>query len=101
MYLRLAVEMGVLGFLFVVSLIVILWRAKNNVGMVNGILYMFSSLFTHNLIEQPAMQIVIAMSVAGFIKMNGDTDKENHFTDKSNKSDVSKLLLSDGVRLRQ
>jgi len=78
MYLRLAVEMGIIGFIFIVALIVILWKSSSNVASIIAILYTFLSFFTHNSIEQVAMQIIIAMSVAGTLeKQNSEFSGNN------------------------
>jgi O-antigen ligase len=64
MFLLYAVEMGVIGVAAFLALIWILWSSGSVLGRVLGVLFAFSSLFTHNNLEHAAMMVVLAIAVS-------------------------------------
>jgi O-antigen ligase len=75
MYLRLGVDMGIVGVLMLLVFLWLLWRANTNVSGIIAVVYAFTGLFTHNYFEQPALQLVIALTIAGT-----EIVKEKHAT---------------------
>jgi O-antigen ligase len=65
MYLILGVEQGIFGVTLLMALLLILWRAGTNVCRISAILYALSGMFTHNNLDSPAMQVVLALAVVG------------------------------------
>ena len=64
MYLAMAANGGLIGILIFLSLLVVVWRNTNQLGKVICSLYAFSSLTSHNNLDQPAMIFMLAVALA-------------------------------------
>ncbi len=62
MYVSILAETGLIGFMMFCGLVAIVWRHANSIGKVIVILFIFSSFFTHNNLEQPAMMMMLAFA---------------------------------------
>jgi O-antigen ligase len=63
MYAMFGAELGIGGIVLLLALVGVLWRTDTALGRVIALLFAFSSLFTHNNLDQPAMAIVLALAV--------------------------------------
>jgi len=64
MYLAMAANGGLLGLMLFFGLLIMVWRHSNPLGKVLCILYAFSSLTSHNNLDQPAMIYMLALALA-------------------------------------
>jgi O-antigen ligase len=64
MYAMLGAEMGIIGIGGFLWLIWIIWSARTPLARTMAVVFAVSSLFTHNQLEQVAMMVVIALTVA-------------------------------------
>lgn len=69
MYLLLGAEQGIVGVAYLLALPLILWATGTSVGKISAILYALSGMFTHNNLDSPAMQVVLALAVVGAVVM--------------------------------
>lgn len=72
MYLLLGAEQGIVGILLIIWLLWVLWRQGSVEGRIVAILYFVSGFFTHNNLEQPAMQVVLALAIVGVTGLESD-----------------------------
>lgn len=63
-FLLLFVEGGVIGLALGVGLVVLLWRASTGVGRIVTGLFIVTSFFSHNNLEQPALMLMVAFALA-------------------------------------
>lgn len=79
MYLRYGLEQGILGVLLILWLIRILWKSSDYVGKIIATLFFCSSFFSHNNLDQPAMVIILALTILGarYIEKKEQPDKVN------------------------
>jgi O-antigen ligase len=72
MFLLFLVEGGVIGLALYLSLLGILWRTSSGIGRVLAVQLLFSSFFSHNHLEQPAILLIVAFIVVhGVMRLNG------------------------------
>ncbi|MGN6655645.1 MAG: O-antigen ligase family protein [Rhodanobacter sp.] len=64
MYLRFLVEGGVCGLAFYLALLVVLWRATSGLQRMLVLQLVIASFFSHNLLESPAVILVITFVLA-------------------------------------
>lgn len=64
MYLRFLVEGGVCGLAFYLALLVMLWRATSGLQRMLVLQLVIASFFSHNLLESPAVILVITFVLA-------------------------------------
>jgi O-antigen ligase len=64
MYLRFLVEGGAFGLAFYLALLTMLWRATSGVQRILVLQLVIASFFSHNLLESPAIILVIAFTLA-------------------------------------
>jgi len=72
MYLLLGAEQGIVGVLLIIWLLWVLWRQGSVEGRIVAILYFGYGFFTHANLEQPAMQVVLALAIVGVTKPEND-----------------------------
>ncbi len=64
MYVTMAANGGLLGIAIFIGLLVVVWRNSDPLGKVLCLLYAFSSLTSHNNLDQPAMIYMLALALA-------------------------------------
>lgn len=64
-YIQLAAEQGIFGLLIFLSLIWMVWLAGTYEAKLFAVGFSAFSLFTHNMIDQPAMYLLIVIAVSG------------------------------------
>ncbi len=74
MYLAMAANGGLLGLALFLGLLYVIWRYSDPLGKVLCTLYAFSSLTSHNNLDQPAMIYMLALAMACG-KLAGKDDK--------------------------
>jgi hypothetical protein len=72
MYLLLGAEQGIVGILLIIWLLWVLWGQGSVESRIVAILYLVSGFFTHNNLEQPAMQVVLALAIVGATRLEND-----------------------------
>ena len=93
LYLRLAVNLGIIGVVLVLSFIWIIWQAKSNFSSNMAVLYAFSGIFTHNHFDHPAKQVCIALALVGVYLYPNNTDSEDDIK-QIKQTDRSKRILN-------
>ncbi len=73
MYLAMAANGGMLGLVVFLTLLIVVWRYSDPLGKVLCTLYAFSSLTSHNNLDQPAMIYMLALALALGWLAEGDT----------------------------
>lgn len=63
MFLTMAAEGGVIGFIMLAWFYYMIWRLGDDVGKLIVILLVFFSLFSHNVLEKPAIMLVVALII--------------------------------------
>ncbi len=64
MYVTMAANGGLLGLAIFLALLALVWRNSDQLGKVLCLLYAFSSLTSHNNLDQPVMIYMLAMALA-------------------------------------
>ncbi len=65
-YIQMAAEQGILGLAVFVALIWLVWKVKSSEARVFIAGFAGFSLFTHNMLDQPAMYVMIVLAVSRF-----------------------------------
>lgn len=79
-YIQLAAEQGIFGLGFFLGLMWIIWIVKSDISRVFIMAFAGFSLFTHNMLDQPAMYLALALAVAGLSRTS--TEKAEVRVDK-------------------
>jgi len=62
-YIHIAVELGFIGLVLLISLIWVLWRTGTTPARLTAALFAFSCMFAHNNLEGPAIAVVMSLAV--------------------------------------
>lgn len=63
MYLMLGAEQGIVGVALLLALPLTLWGVGTGAAKISAVLYALSGMFTHNNLDSPAMQVVLALAI--------------------------------------
>lgn len=63
LFVRFGAELGAAGLLLLGWLVFTLWRAGTPLARMVAVLFVITSMFTHNSLDEPAMMIVLALGV--------------------------------------
>ena len=64
MYLRFLAEGGVLGLIYYLLLMVLLWRSSSGLGRILVLQIIIANFFSHNMLESPAVIVVVTFLLA-------------------------------------
>jgi len=87
MALRMAVEMGIIGLLIYLSLLVVPLITKSFIGFIFISFYFIANLFTHTSFEQPVFAVLIPLSILAYSsKKLSNTDRNKKHRKRRRKS---------------